>query len=306
MPRTIPHPDSLFEPSRRHLFVFAHQDDELPYAGIVQRANAGKPARALWITNGDGLAEDAGVPLADYAAARRRESEEAARVLGLGDDALRFLGYSEVAIYDRFVDMARRGAAGVADAAPFFLRIAADVERAVRAASPDVVWTLAYQGGHPEHDLTHLATYRALRRMAAETGRTSSLFELPAYELTVLVPLRFKPWLGGVQHAIELTPEELDRKLEAGQVYPSQVAILDQFRKVIGGLDRIRHPFGRGDEAVRAYLGRETFRPVPPGTDHTRSPHALDALNYPLERHRGVPVAWKKALLPLARLFSER
>ena len=307
MPRTVPYPSDLFAPDRRHLFVLAHQDDELPYAGIVQRTQrAGGRFDIVWMTNGDGLAEEAGETLARYAAMRRSETDAAMAVLGADPSQLTFLDHSEVAIYDAFARMVTDGTAGVVAVWPLILEIAAQIERAVRDAHPDVVWTLAYQGGHPEHDLVHLLTQRALRKRAAETGRETPLYELPAYELVILIPLRFKPWMGGEQHAIALEPVELERKLQMAECYPSQASLLQSFRHLMRVYHRLARPLGHEDGAI-AYLSRETFRRVPPDHDYTRStyPFPLEFLNYPIERHRGVPIRWKRTLHPIARMLRD-
>lgn len=302
MPRTVPYPSDLFAPGRRHLFVLAHQDDELPYAGIVQRT--GGRFHMAWMTNGDGLAEDAGVSLADYAGARRAETEAAMRVLGAEASQLTFLDFSEVAIYDAFARMVTEGTAGTAAVWPFVLEIAGKIERAVREARADVVWTLAYQGGHPEHDLVHVLTHRALRRIAEETGRWTPLYELPAYELTILIPLRFKPWLEGTQHELLLTPAELACKERMAACYPSQESLLRAFRLLMRLYRRFASPLHREDGA-KAYFSRETFRSVAPDRDHTRPAYPLDLLIYPIERHRGVPIRWKRTLRPIARMLRD-
>lgn len=305
MPRPVPHPADLFAPERRHVFVFAHQDDELPYAGILQRAERGAGLRAVWVTNGDGLAPEAGEPLDTYAEKRRAESVAALAAIGVGEDALTFLGHSEIDFYAAMAAASEGDRDGVEALWSLLAPAAAQVREAVRAAAPDVVWTLAYQGGHPEHDLTHLCAFHAARALERETGRRPLVFELPAYELTILVPLRFKPWLGGSEHEIWLSDEELAAKGRVLASFPSQVALFAKFERLLRLYTRLQAPFARRDGAA-AWLSRETFRPVPPDFDHTRSPHWLERLNYPLEDYEGRPIRWDRAIRPMAERLARR
>lgn len=299
MPRVAPYPPDLFAPERRHLFVFAHQDDEAPNAGILQRARRGAGLHVLWVTNGDGLAPEAGEPLDAYAVKRRAESVAAMAALGVGEEALTFLGVSEVAFYAAMADASEGKPGGVEAVWSLLAPAAAQVRAVARAFAPDVVWVQAYQGGHPEHDLSHLCGFHAARALARETGRPPRVFELPAYELTILVPLRFKPWLGGTEHEVWLSDEEQAVKRRVLECYPSQESLLAQFQRLLRFYMRVRAPFARRDGAV-AWLSRETFRPVPPDFDHTRSPHWLERLNYPFEEYEGRPVRWDRAIRPMA------
>jgi LmbE family N-acetylglucosaminyl deacetylase len=303
MPRVVPYPPDLFHPERRHLFVFPHQDDEFGHGGVLLRAQRGVPLRAVWVTNGDGLAPLAGEPLDTYAEKRRRESIAAMGELGVAPEALTFLGHSEMDFYAAMADASSADdathARGV-EALWGVLAPAVDgVRRVVREVLPDVVWTLAYQGGHPEHDLTHLCAAHAVRELALETGRRPLFFELPAYELTFLVPFRFKPWLAGIEHELYLSDEELRVEQRMLPHYVTQHAGMASFEKLLGVYAALAAPFAaRGGPA--AWFSRETFRPVPADFDHTRSPHALEALNYPFEDYQGRPIRWDRAIRPMA------
>jgi len=303
MPRVVPYPPDLFHADRRHFFVFPHQDDEFGHGGVLQRANRGAPLRAVWVTNGDGLAPMAGEPLDTYAEKRRLESVAAMGEIGARPEALTFFGHSEMDFYAAMADASSADpdthARGV-DALWAALAPAVDeVLQAARAARPDVVWTLAYQGGHPEHDLTHLCAAHAVKELALETGQRPLFFELPAYELTFLVPFRFKPWLGGIEHELFLSDEELEAELRMLPHYVTQHAGMESFKKLLRVYAALAEPFAARDGAA-AWFSRETFRPVPADFDHTRSPHRLEALNYPFEDYQGRPIRWDRAVRPMA------
>lgn len=287
-----PAPHELFDPKSRVMFVFAHQDDELAYAGLIQRMPPS--ARFVWLTNGDGLAFETGTPRPVYAATRQAETVAAMRLCGVGPERLRFLGYSEHDIYHRFLDVGRRGASAH-DVQAFFRDMAAHVSAEVRAFRPDVLVVLAWQGGHPEHDLAHVMAVRAL---ADRPG--VPVLELPEYELFNTVPLRFPPWKRGPVHEIRLTPAEMEVKRRVADSYPSQGRIVAQFRTllgVLGALSALRlKPFTADD-----YLAREEFGPVPRGRDYTRSPHGLDLLDYIREDCDGVPIRYDAMIGAIVR-----
>ena len=293
MPR-LPIPDDLLACGRRVLFFFAHQDDELPYGGLIQRAPAG--SRFLWLTNGDGIADELKMEPAEYAAARQLETMAALRTVGVERDRLTLLGHSEKVIYRQFLAVASRPH----EALPFFLRLSAQVTAEFQAARPDVVFTLAWQGGHPEHDLVHL-----LARAACATLPGTRLFELPEYELANLVPLRFPPWHLGPVYELKLTPEEMAGKQRMRNCYPTQARILRQFTcliRTVGllGIVTAGRPLG-----IKEYLGVETFGPVPEKREYTASPHGLDSLDYVGDDCDGVPISYVRMIAPIARALVE-
>ena len=300
MSRVTPYPPDLFAPGRRHLVIFAHQDDELPNAGLI--AQMGSHIRVIWVTNGDGLAPRAKMNATKYAELRRQESIAAMARLGVGTDALRFLGHSELAIYD---DLARlshdaRPDAPVPDDYP---RMASQVVDEARAFRPDVLWTQAWQGGHPEHDLAHLFAATARNALAPDTGERPPLYELPAYELTFLVPLRFAPWHRGVQHQLRLDDETLSLKREMMDCYPTQDFIIEGFRRLITLYGRLSALRGRPFSFL-AYARREVFAPVPADRDYGASTHGTEWLDYMFDRHLDTPIRFGRTLPRIARALG--
>jgi LmbE family N-acetylglucosaminyl deacetylase len=304
MARTTSPPATLFSGDRRHLFVFAHQDDDLPYSGLLQRAQ--RHAQVVWVTNGDGLAPAANMGLEEYAELRNGEAVAALRMLGYERGQLHFLGHSELFFYPLFIDLKnarddesvpgpiRAGAVATARAIQESLRPL--IEEA------DVVWTLAWQGGHPEHDLTHYFTVRTVREVEAATGRTIPIYELPAYELTVAVPLRFAPWHRSERHRITLTSREMTRKEAAFSAYRSQVKLTALFKRLIGlygliSLLRLR-PF-----TFRGFAREEEFALVPVDRDYRKSTHRFEWFDYMFEDYDGSYVSFSKSVVRYINLL---
>jgi len=305
--RIAPHPASLFLPGRKHLFVFAHQDDDLSNAGILQRATA--DSKIVWVTNGDGLAPSAGMDPGEYAAIRENESIAALATLGYRRDSLFFLRHSELEFYKLFVDLGRFPSDSavpreLADRATGKIRTVRDVLLPL-VEDADVVWTQAWQGGHPEHDLTHFATALAVREIAARGKKEAAIpfFELPAYEMTILVPLRFPPWKRGFAHEILLTCDELARKDAAFTAYRSQQMAVSAFRKLISAYGLLSTLRGR-PFSFRDFAMREQFAPVPPDRRYDQSPHRTQMLDYIFEDYKGERVTFHGSIGRMVRLLS--
>lgn len=99
----------------------------------------------------------------DYAAARRRETEAALALAGLGAERLRCLGIPDQQATLDLAALARQVAA--------FLR-----DRSCAA-----VLTHAYEGGHPDHDATAFAVHAACRLLARDGGAVPELTEMAGY-----------------------------------------------------------------------------------------------------------------------------
>jgi LmbE family N-acetylglucosaminyl deacetylase len=286
----------------RPLFVFAHQDDETVLAGIIRRV-IGEDERGtfVWWTNGDGLAPGSGMTPAAYARMRIAEAEQALERLGGSAKRKIDLESSEIENYRRFTHVADRGRPRDR-AFDYFLTEAEKVERVVRQADPDRVFLLAWQGGHPEHDLTHLMTVRAVRKLRKETGREIPIVQCPAYEYVIACALRFKPWYDGDKRAIALDAGEREAKRKVFEAYPSQAPLFAKFRKVVGAFALASTLRGKSMSA-EDYLGVEQFGVVDPELDYTRSTHRLDRMNYMLDDFEGVPIRFSTMIRPLAELL---
>jgi LmbE family N-acetylglucosaminyl deacetylase len=290
----------LLRPEGRPLFIFAHQDDETVLAGMIHRMVAsGAMGRFVWWTNGDGLAPMVGADPREYAAIRMREAEDAVRALGGRAEEKFDLASSEIENYRRLTHVAQAGA--VRDAAlEYFRGEALRVEEQVRSADPDRVFLLAYQGGHPEHDLTHVMTVRAVKRLRRATGRPIPIAQVPAYEYTVVVALRFKPWFRGDRRRVELNSAEFEVKRKVFECYPSQQDLFKKFRRVmtaVGALGALRGKF----VSVEQYLGAEEFGVIEPDFDYLRSSHRYEPMNYMFDDFEGIPIRFDTMVKPVVQ-----
>lgn len=305
MLRTPPSPspsavstDWLLRPAGRPLFVFAHQDDETVMAGMIRRVvGADERGRFVWWTNGDGLAPAANVDPRRYARIRIAEASEALQRLGASAARKTDLESSEIENYRRLSHVAAGGARR-SEAISYFVDQARRVEEAVRAADPDRAFVLAWQGGHPEHDLVHVMTARAVSRLRRETGRPIPLVQCPAYEFVIACALRFKPWFRGDCRSIQLSPAELAQKWRVFQAYPSQALLMGSFRRVIRVMGLAARLRGQR-LTVEDYLSKEQLGVVDPALDYTRSTHWLEAFNYMLDDFEGIPIRFSTMVRPV-------
>jgi LmbE family N-acetylglucosaminyl deacetylase len=194
--------------------VLAHPDDETLGLGAQLRRMRG--LRLVLVTDGaprnlaDARAhgfEDA----AAYAAARRGELQAALREGGAEDLAVTYL------------DAPDQGAA--ADLAALARRLAAEL------AGVEVVFTHAYEGGHPDHDATAFAAHAAARLLAVD-GAAPEIVEAPFYRLGddgEMLAQDFAPEPGLAPVQLVLGPEEAARKTRMMGAHATQRATLARF-----------------------------------------------------------------------------
>ncbi|MEO8176087.1 MAG: PIG-L family deacetylase [Sphingomicrobium sp.] len=139
-----------------NLFILAHPDDEIAFAPIIHRL-VGKraPVRLVYLTDGS----SGGPP-----AVREAETVRALAWLGVAASQLRFAGH-EIGIPDG--------------------QLHCNLGRALEAieqwceTSPsiDCIYTLAWEGGHPDHDAAHIVA----AAFAAARGVDSRVRQIPFY-----------------------------------------------------------------------------------------------------------------------------
>lgn len=283
----------------RPLFMLAHHDDEVSMAGLMQRLQG--ETRVVWMTNSDGLYFESDLRPKDYGELRKREGLASVARIGIPPERALCLDFSEVEIYRRMAAL-YDGSARVADVHRFFT----EIRRAMRAtlfdAAPDIVFTQAWQGGQPEHDLTHYFTRRALDDYERETGRRVPFFHVPAYEYTIVLAQRFHPLYEGERLRIRLTDDELATKLEMIESYPSQVRLFGDFRKVFHWIGKVPWLVG-GARSIEEFLRIEELGPVPATLDYTKKPHVHDFFTYMFDDFEGTPVTFSRSVLPIVRTF---
>jgi LmbE family N-acetylglucosaminyl deacetylase len=159
------------------LFVFAHQDDEIAAAArIALLVRGGATISCVFLTNGEGRGA--------RSAQRDQESRDVLARLGVEPGRAHFPGSEE----------------GIPDGA-----LVEHLDRALavlEARIPDTVdevWTLAWEGGHQDHDAVHLVA------LAFANRRGIAMYEVPLYHghrrhgplFQTLAPLRVgRPWSG--------------------------------------------------------------------------------------------------------------
>ncbi len=284
---------------KRPLYLMAHHDDEMPSAGLLQRM--GPETRIVWVTNSDGLYFESDMQPAAYGEVRKKEGLRSVGVIGIPEQQTRCLDFSEVEIYSWLAEL-YSGKSSIAKARPYFEQIRRAVSEAVLEINPDAVFTLAWQGGQPEHDLTHFFCARALDDLERRTGRRAAFFHLPAYEYTILVAMRFNPLYRGVRIRLRLDARELDNKLKMVAAYPSQVRLFGDFKKLFRYLVGPLGLLSGGPTSADEFMAIEEFGPVPE-IDYTRKPHRLDYLSYMFDEFEGVPVTFSRSVLPVVRAF---
>lgn len=138
------------------LFVFAHSDDEFGIIGkIAQMKNAGKDVFLAWIRVSRNT--------------RKNESRKAMRSLGISEEKMSFLYCGDISSPDTFL--------------VYIEQLAALISK----CRFDQIYVVGYEGGHIEHDLTHIATVSACRSI----GFTGQIYEFGLYHLAHLTPRPF-------------------------------------------------------------------------------------------------------------------
>lgn len=281
------------------LFLMPHQDDELTYAGLMQRL--GPKTRIIWFTNGDGLFFEMKVTPEEYGRIRMTEGVSAVGAIGVEEKNTGCLAFSEVEIYRR-MSYLQKNPDSIKAHRDFWDKIRSGVRDALFDARPDAVFTAAWQGGHPEHDLTHYFTRLAVDDYERETGRPLPFFHLPAYEYTVLIAFRFHPLYKGRRLKFTLTPEEMAGKNRMVPHYRSQAEMMVKFRKYLDRIGLVGGLLGFAGSADE-YLGVEHFGPVPPDMDYAKGTHLFDKANYMFEDFEGIPITFKNCIRPIVEAF---
>ncbi len=279
----------------RPLLSLAHHDDEISVAGLLQRL--GPRTAVRWLTNSDGLYFESDLRPAAYGELRKREGLRSLELAGLSPEQAGCLDFSEVEIYRRLAWL-HAGERDIEAVWPFFEEIRQAVRREIFALRPDFVVTLAWQGGQPEHDLTHFFTRLALRDLERETGEKVPFFHFPAYEYTILIAQRFHPLYRGERVRLRLSEAEMATKRAMIEAYPSQTRLFGDFQRVFRWLGFIGRLTG-GPASVEEYLTHEELGPVPEALDYSAKPHVSDRLTYMFDDFEGSPVTFAGSVRPI-------
>jgi len=197
------------------LMLVAHPDDEvIAFAGLMQHM---KKAVVVFAT--DGAPRDPYFwrqygSRENYEKVRRQEAREAASIAGAQD-----------------VFLPDYVAGGIADQ-ELFRRLpeaASAFERVIAAMAPDSLLTLAYEGGHPDHDACTFLCDQVSRRHAIP------VWESPLYHRNAdgSGAIQTFPFTTGMEIHSRVEGDALRKKIEMFHVYRSQKLTLDGFRPEI-------------------------------------------------------------------------
>lgn len=202
-------------PAGRVAVVVAHQDDEVFIAArLAAHVRLGDSVCVIWTAISSQEGEE-------YARRRVAEARAAMALLGIPAHWLHFLGHRDGSTHRALSAIARQ------------------VGEILTAFRPDVIYTPAYEAGHVDHDVAHVAAVRAM----ANTAHRPRIFEFPLYSSHDLVwPLPFKlrsfPPNAGYRSR-ELSPAEARFVRRLWDLYPSQrwpfgcyVSITSSFKRV--------------------------------------------------------------------------
>ncbi|MBW1809890.1 MAG: PIG-L family deacetylase [Deltaproteobacteria bacterium] len=284
----------------RPLYLMAHHDDEIATAGLLQRLSP--RARVVWVTNSDGLYFESQLSPPEYGLVRKQEGINSVAIASIPEANTSCLDFSEVEIY-RWMSELHSGKSTIEDARPFFDTIRKGVREAIFTIKPDAVFTLAWQGGQPEHDLTHFFGRLAVDDLKRETGEPVEFFHCPAYEYTILVAVRFHPLYKGTRIRLRLTEQELNKKRKMIEAYPSQVRLFNDFQKVFRWIVKPVGYLTGGPKTAEEFMAVEEFGPVPENLDYLAKPHLHDFFTYMFDDFEGVPVTFSRSVRPIVRAF---
>lgn len=161
------------------LFVFAHQDDEIAAAArITHYVRSGAQVACAYLTDGQGRHTSSSI--------RDAESRRVLARLGVDLGRVHFIGSEEKIPDGALVEHLDR---------------ALSLLDARMRDAVDEVWCLSWEGGHHDHDASHLVAVAFARRR----GIVDRCFEIPLYHghrlrgplFQTLAPLRVgRPWTG--------------------------------------------------------------------------------------------------------------
>jgi LmbE family N-acetylglucosaminyl deacetylase len=189
------------------LYILAHQDDELGCAAkIMSDIRNGKNASVLWVTDG---------ALHVPATTREKESREAMRLLGVKQENLFFLGYPDASGYKHVKEAF------------------ADALKVAKMLSPAEITSIAYEGGHIDHDLTSLIASLVVKSI----GTNPPHYEFPLYNTFrgSYRYARFLPRDGTETLTVRLDKKMAQTKTSLLDVYESQASIVSPLRTIMTG-----------------------------------------------------------------------
>jgi len=218
--------------ARKILFIFAHQDDEIAY--IVTMRNfllEGNEVHVVWTTDGAHF-----VPFE----VRYAESLKAMKFIGVPEENLHFLKFPD------------------GHSILFPRKIVEKVSSLMSEIEPNEIYTIAYEGGHPDHDFAHVAAVISSKRVFGDS--CPPVFEAPLYNSYQSHITRFSRFIPATSPVFETRLQRRDIlfKLKVILSYKSQYWIAI-FPAIFFA-------------PVRAMAGAEQYREVP-SWNYLQPPH---------------------------------
>ncbi len=281
--------------------MLAHPTDELACSGILQRLR--DRIRVVFMTNGDVRARTESADPARYAAVLKAEALHSLGTAGLGADQARFCGYSEEQIYRNLARL-KNHPLRLSEVVAFFEPIRGALAEAVYEFRPDVAFTVAFQGGHPEHSLAHFFGALAVRSFEKEVEGRIPLYQFPEYVLTALLAGRSRPEDRVETCWMALDGKELEVKKRMADCYLSRRFAFKNFRRMIGLLNLPR-AVARREHPADGFFGREQVRLVPEDYDYRRVPYRPGFMDHLLEDFKGTPITFRGCIRPIVVAFQE-
>lgn len=280
-------------PNDRILVVAPHPDDEtIGAAGVIQEAlRQNIPVRVMYMTNGDSNSLAflyykkypvlSGKQALDLGRLRQQESVEAARLLGLKDDELVFLGYPDygtLRIFKNYWDPSRlyRGTLTNAQHVPYSgtlspgsgyhaLSILEDLKKTLLDLRPTVVFVTHPGDMNEDHQAAYLFLKVALWDLKGQLGEvalyTYFIHAVDWPRPVGLFPERrmeYLPHLGFRENQwshFELTADQIKRKEQTIGSYRTQIPYKPNF---LYSFVRVNEPF-----ASVSAIGLKTVVPDP-------------------------------------------
>lgn len=195
--------------------IIAHPDDET--IGCGAQLARWKDATLVLVTDGAPVNLNDARALgfdtaAAYAEARRRELLAALAVAGKSPDDLMTLDIPDQQVARRLVEVTHR------------------LMELVKTRGLRVLFTHAFEGGHPDHDATAFAVHAAARSLM-DAGQPVLVVEMPYYQSGDgdMARQRFSPAAAAEEITVPLSPDQQQLKLRMMAAHPSQAAILAPF-----------------------------------------------------------------------------
>jgi LmbE family N-acetylglucosaminyl deacetylase len=226
--------NTILDPTKKYLFAFAHPDDDVGISGTM-RLLVRKVAEihCAWGTSGDFFGQG-----------KKREAEayKAMDILGLNHSQVHLLKFSDLSLVSKLDE--------AADAMAEFLSY----------LKPDVIFAVAYEGGHPDHDAVNFMVWEGSIR----ADLSPQMFEFPLYNGSGTVSSlgwrinSFPPGGPPLLHTV-LDEDAIQCKYRMMRTYASQWMYMLPARIAC--------------QRSRLSDVGEPYRPIPPDRDHALPPH---------------------------------